>query len=273
MNIEEMKKRKKELGYSNKRLSEASGVPVGTIQKIFSGETSSPRYDTIMALSEALSPSDIMMIHEPEPAYNIPEVCFDLIEGEGKTVEDYEALPEGTRIELIDGQFYDMAAPSILHQDISAEIVSILRDHVRKNGGKCKPYASPIDVQLVKNEKTILQPDVIIVCDRDKITKKRIIGAPDLVIEIVSPNYAARDVLIKFLKYKDAGVKEYWIIFPEEKKIMVYDFTRSDLPIEYSFKDSVPVGIWNGECTINFMEIYEQIAFMYHLEEEAEGSE
>ena len=74
--------------------------------------------------------------------------------------------------------------------------------------------------------------------------------------------------IVKFLKYKNAGVKEYWIIFPEEKKIMVYDFTKSDVPMEYSFKDSVPVGIWNGECTINFMEIYEQIAFMYHLEED-----
>ena len=291
MTIEEMKNRKKELGYSNSRLSELSGVPIGTVQKIFSGETSSPRYKTIQALIKVLekdlSPKylndvdynynreGINIVCEAEPAYNAnyhQRRTYSYLSGFGydkgeKTIEDYIALPEGTRVELIDGRFYDMAAPTTIHQSLGAEICHLLKSYISMNGGKCVPFIAPTDVQLDCDNKTVVQPDVLVVCDRSKITKARIVGAPDLIIEIVSPSNAITDILIKLIKYRRAGVREYWIIYPDEKIIMVYYFEKGTEMKSYTFEDTVPVGIWNGQCSIDFKEIYSQIDFMYDAPE------
>ena len=272
MTLEEMKRRKKEFGFSNKKIAEVSGVPIGTVQKIFSGETAAPRYDTIRALTRVLTDnkpakSESMyekeyspaFVCEPEPAYNTNVKNRYMINTTDKTIEDYFALPEGTRVELIDGRFYDMAATTTIHQDIALEICFFLKDFVRKNGGKCKPYIAPTDVQLNCDNKTMVQPDVLVVCDRNKITKERIIGAPDFVTEVVSPGNAAIDVLIKMLKYKNAGVREYWIVFPDEKIVMVYNFMESSEPRQYTFEDEIPVAIWEGKCKVDFKYISSQI--------------
>ena len=275
MTIEDMKRKKKELGYSNKKLSELSGIPLGTIQKIFSGETSSPRYDTIQALtgvlSEQLREEKIFSaggrtpqaVCEPEAAYQVNIKPGNSRSAGDKTIEDYIALPEGTRVELIDGRFYDMAAPTTIHQSIAVQIWQPLQNYIRMNNGKCIAFVAPTDVQLDFDNRTMLQPDVLVVCDRKKITKARVVGAPDFVAEVISPGNVFIDVMIKMLKYKNAGVKEYWIVFPDEKKVMVYEFEKSDLPKEYTFEDKVPVGIWNGECAVDFADIYSQIEFMY----------
>ncbi|MCR5227553.1 MAG: Uma2 family endonuclease [Eubacterium sp.] len=274
MNIEEMKQRKKELGYSNNRLSELSGVPVTTIQKIFSGETTSPRYNTIQALSKILSGySD--EVHEDSGAYRYEKALQEdvpynkkyraeyLNRGGEKTIDDYDKLPEGTRVELIDGVFYDMAAPTTVHQSIAFEIGVKLKEFVSKNGGKCVTFLAPTDVQLESDNKTMVQPDVLVVCDRDKITKERIIGAPDFIVEVVSPGNAIMDVLLKLRKYKNAGVREYWIVYPDEKMVTVYDFISGVSPEIYTFEDKIPVAIWGGKCKIDFSFIYSQIDFMY----------
>ncbi len=290
MDLEEMKKRKKELGYTNAMLAEMSGIPLSTVQKIFSGETSSPRYYTVQAITKILENDrrpgsgesdsclgegcfdDICEVHETETAYDISgsigaessgrSRISDLGYG-SKTIDDYIALPEGTRVELINGRFYDMAAPTTIHQAIAAEIYRILKNHVEKKSGKCMPFIAPTDVQLDCDNKTMVQPDVLIICDRKKITKARIVGAPDFIVEIVSPSNAITDVLIKMVKYRDAGVREYWIVFPEEKMIMVYHFEKSGEPKTFTFDDKVPVGIWNSECEIDFRYIFSQIDFMY----------
>lgn len=127
----------------------------------------------------------------------------------------------------------------------------------------CMPFVAPTDVQLDCDNKTMVMPDVLVVCDRSKITKARIVGAPDLVVEIVSPGNAVTDVLIKMRKYQNAGVREYWIVFPDEKQIMVYDFEHGHAPQVYTFEDSVPVGIWGGKCMVDFAYIYSQVEFMY----------
>jgi Uma2 family endonuclease len=277
MTLEEMKKRKKELGYTNKKLSEISGVPVGTIQKILSGETVSPRFVTIESIKLALTIGPSCEVREPEPAYKVgyDQNTVHKIGGEereikrvfgrvgDRTMEEYIALPEGTRVELIDGVFYDMSAPTTIHQSISAELWAIFKSYISKNGGKCVPFIAPTDVQLDCDNKTMVQPDVLVVCDRSKITRARIVGAPDLVVEVVSPSNPFTDVMVKYIKYKGAGVREYWIVFPDEKRVSVYNFEKSEDPVAYSFDDAIPVGIWDGECVIDFKYIYSQVEFMY----------
>lgn len=190
------------------------------------------------------------------------------------TIEDYYALPEDQRVELIDGVFYDMAAPNTLHQAIAGQIYTRFDNYVRSKKGKCMPLISPIDVQLDRDNKTMVQPDVIILCDRGKFVKGIIYGAPDLVVEVLSPSTARRDQSLKLGKYIRAGVKEYWMVDPKRHKIVVYrldtecesegTYTLSDYDVAlYSFEDEVSVHIWKDECQINFKEIYEYIEFLY----------
>ena len=178
------------------------------------------------------------------------------------TIEDYLKLPEGTRVELIDGVFYDMAAPTIAHQGIIAEIANALKNYVDANNGKCITLMAPTDVQLDKDDKTMVQPDIIVVCDRDKFNKARLVGAPDFVIEVLSPSNWYNDMVRKLIKYKNAGVHEYWIVMPDSRKVLVYYFAKSDTPTEYTFNDEIPVNIWEGKCKIDFKKIYDKISFM-----------
>ena len=135
-------------------------------------------------------------------------------------------------------------------------------NYIDANNGTCIPFVAPFDVQLDCDEKTMVQPDLLIVCDRNKITKERLVGAPDLVVEILSPSSWYHDTTRKLLKYKKAGVREYWIVMPHCQKVLVYDFAKSDLPVEYSFEDEVPVGIWDEKCRVDFRKIQEKIQFL-----------
>ncbi|MCR5339300.1 MAG: Uma2 family endonuclease [Lachnospiraceae bacterium] len=270
MTIEEMKRRKKELGYSNVKIAEFAHLPLGTVQKVFGGETKSPRYDTLRALEQVLSSDsggNAGLTAEEASAYGVQSNSFQRARNRigDKTVNDYTALPEGARVELIDGFFYDMAAPTTIHQFIAGRIFRELQNYVEKKKGKCIPFIAPTDVQIDCDDKSMLQPDVLVVCDRSKITRARIVGAPDFVVEIVSPGNATTDVYIKLIKYQMAGVREYWIVFPDEKRVVVYDFTKSSKPEIYTFDDSIPVAIWGGGCKVDFKRIYEQAAFIYEL--------
>ncbi|MCD7743867.1 MAG: Uma2 family endonuclease [Lachnospiraceae bacterium] len=179
------------------------------------------------------------------------------------TLEDYLAWPEEQRVELIDGVIYDMAAPTYIHQAIGDRICWCLANFFQKNHGSCMAFTSPVDVQLDCDDRTVVQPDVIIVCDRDKFRKGRIYGAPDFVVEVLPPSTSRKDKFLKLSKYRRAGVREYWLTDPDRKKVMVYEFEKSDSAKIYGFSDRVPVGIYNGECQVDFAEIYRQIAFLY----------
>ena len=215
MTIEQMMAKKKELGYSNNRIAELSGVPVGTVQKIFSGETKAPRYETMQALSgifentdktyhyrrmgEAAGSSD--EVHEAMSyRANINVDKTSKTSNADKTLEDYMALPEGARIEMIDGKFYDMAAPTTVHQRIALELGHLFSNYIDKNNGKCIPFVAPTDVQLDCDNRTMVQPDVLVVCNRDKITKARVVGAPDLIVEVLSPSNFLMDLIVKLVK-------------------------------------------------------------------------
>lgn len=217
---------------------------------------------------------NVSMVEEALPVYQpdlsaLRETIINKRGGE-KTLEDYLALPEDVRVEMIDGVFYDMSAPTIKHQGISGRIYQEFSNFVDRNGGRCIPLAAPTDVQLFCDNKTIVQPDVLVVCDRIKLTPARVFGAPDLVVEVVSPNNWRKDVYLKTEKYREAGVKEYWLVFPEQKEVIVYDFARDQDCKKYTFEEKVPVAIWNGKCEVDFKKLYENIRYLYEIENEAD---
>lgn len=256
MTIQEMKERKKELGYTYAQISELSGVPLGTVQKVFNGATSSPRYETLQALERLLGGSGDAYIREAQSIYAMKQ------QGE-YTLEDYYEIPDDIRVELIDGVFYNMTAPTSPHQLIAGFIYAKLLGHVMGNKGTCLPMISPLDIQLDCDDKTMVQPDVIIVCDRDKIINRCVYGAPDFVIEVLSKSTRKKDMVTKLNKYMNAGVREYWMIDPINKKVIVYDFEHEEYPVIYGFDAKIPVQIWDGECVIDFQEVYEHIRFLY----------
>ena len=265
MTIDEMKRRKRELGYTNQMVAEKSGVPLSTVQKIFSGATTSPRHETIQALESLLRPRssyqpippDHGMVNEALPAYGSKRLY---------TLEDYLALPDDQRVELIDGVFYDMATPTTNHQAIGGFIHKKLLDHVLEKKGPCFPFISPVDVQLDCDDKTVVQPDVLVVCDRSKYQNGRVFGAPDLVIEVLSPSTRKKDMQLKLQKYGNAGVREYWLIDPDKKQIIQYDLENLAIPVIYTFEDSVPVLIWDGACVVDFKEMYAAISFLWEVD-------
>ena len=269
MTVEEMKNKKKEMGLTYGQIAERSGVPLGTVQKIFSGDTVSPRYDTLQKLSAVFTGQRAAHFVSDQIAYKVnPDAgnsgvhTFSNQEEGGKTLEDYLALPDDQRVEMIDGVFYEMSSPTTIHQLIGGEIHRMLVNHIEENGGECIPFIAPMDVQLDRDDKTIVEPDVFVVCDRSQITRPRIVGAPDLVIEVLSPSNWYHDTIRKLKKYKNAGVKEYWIILPDQSKVLVYWFAEGDLPEEYSFTDKIPVRIWNGSLEIDFNKVEKRIAFL-----------
>lgn len=179
------------------------------------------------------------------------------------TIEDYYALPDECRVELIDGIIYNMAAPSARHQAIGGELFFRFRQYIMERKGKCFPFMSPINVQLDEDDKTMVQPDVIVTCRRDKIREKVFYGAPDMVIEVLSPSNRSKEQQLKYHKYKNAGVREYWVVHPDRKQVTVNDFEGNKEPVVYSFQDKIPVHIFHGELEIDFAELYREISFLY----------
>ena len=179
------------------------------------------------------------------------------------TLEDYYALPDEKRVELIDGVFYDMASPGSIHQILAGAIHAEFLSDIRRNRGNCVPLISPMDVQIEKDEKTIVQPDVMIVCDREKFQNGIIYGAPDLVVEILSKSSRSRDCIIKLKKYYESGVREYWIVDPVKREITVYRFGDGEFQSKiYDSFASVPVGIFNDACAVDFNEIFDYVSFL-----------
>ena len=117
------------------------------------------------------------------------------------------------------------------------------------------PFMSPIDVRLDLDDRTMVQPDVIILCDKSKYTPRRIEGAPDFIAEVLSPSSKTRDLFIKLNKYRNAGVREYWVIDPIKKSVMTYVFENQDDYAYYTFRDHIPVSIYGDELVIDFSRI------------------
>lgn len=162
------------------------------------------------------------------------------------TEDDYYNLPENVRAELIEGNLiYNQAAPSRIHQTILMELSGTIRDYLKSKGGSCRVYPAPFAVELRKDRKTIVEPDISVICDRNKLTDRGCTGAPDWIIEIVSPSNSSHDYILKLNLYADAGVREYWIVDPYKERIFVYRLEQERFGVEtYTFQDSIPAGIY-----------------------------
>ena len=169
-------------------------------------------------------------------------------------LRQYESMPEEQRMEVFDGIAYNMASPSQLHQSILTELLVSLRNYIRKNNGGCSVFPSPFDVKLNDSPLTIVQPDLMIVCDRDKLDGKRCNGAPDFIIEIVSPGNPSDDYIRKLYYYKNYGVREYWIVDPQRKTVTVNYFENDLLNVPYTFHSVIKVNIYK-DLYIDFSEI------------------
>lgn len=170
------------------------------------------------------------------------------------TLKQYEELPEDQRVEVFEGIVYDMASPSQEHQTISMELSTLINTYIKERNGSCRVFHAPFDVKLSDKPLTIVQPDIMVICDKNKLDGKRCNGAPDFVIEIVSPGNPADDYIRKLYYYKNAGVREYWIVDPRRKTVTINYFENNMLNIQYSFDSVIKVNIYEN-LFINFSDI------------------
>lgn len=173
------------------------------------------------------------------------------------TAEEFFALhPEESnseRYELMNGEIIALAAPTLEHQDIVGGLYTELRSFIKSGGGKCKPFISPADVVL--DYFNVVQPDLFVVCNPDKLDDKRCNGAPDFVIEVASSNRST-DFTRKLTLYAESGVREYWIVDPMYKRVVVYFFEESNSPNIYTFDMAIPVSIYGGELLIKINDLF-----------------
>lgn len=160
------------------------------------------------------------------------------------TIEDIYALPEGQRAELIDGRIYMMAPPNTMHQRISYSFARKISDYIDKRKGNCEVFLAPFAVFLNQDNMNYVEPDISVICDKDKIDEQGCHGAPDWIIEVTSPSNPQNDYGVKLFKYRTAGVREYWIINPQKHSVMVYDLENDLKSNQYSFDDVISACIY-----------------------------
>ncbi|MBD5528648.1 MAG: Uma2 family endonuclease [Lachnospiraceae bacterium] len=161
------------------------------------------------------------------------------------TIDDIYALPDGERAELIDGKIYYMAPPSRTHQQILLSLSRRIADYIDSKNGNCEVNVAPFAVFLSEDNINYVEPDISVICDPTKLDDKGCHGAPDWIIEIVSPGTKTMDYFKKLFKYRTVGVREYWIVDPTKELITVYRFER-EIMEQYSFGEDVPAGIYEG---------------------------
>ena len=298
MTAEEMNRIRAEHGFTYAYIAEKTGVPLGTVQKVLGGITKRPRRETVDALTAFLSSfaepgmnrkgSGESSGSAPETTYRteLPSLqlreapasygsqkCADETERKNSrpeqerlyTLEDYYALPEreGIRVELIDGKFYEMTAPSLIHQIILSRLFLQFEQCIGQHKQECIVMFAPADVQLDNDQYTMVEPDLFIVCDRSRIRRDRLPGAPDFVVEVLSPSTKSKDMTLKTRKYRKAGVREYWMVDPDLKVILQYIFGEEEEVHIYGFHDDIPLYISEGLCMIHFEEIWNRVSFLY----------
>ncbi len=180
-----------------------------------------------------------------------------LLRQDNYTIEYIYSLPEGERAELIDGVIYNMAPPSRIHQKIISQCTKVIGQYIDKNNGGCEVYPAPFAVFLNDDDRNYVEPDISVICDKNKLDDKGCNGAPDWIIEVVSPSTKNKDYGIKLFKYRTAGVREYWIINPITRMVQVYDLDRNERNDQYSFDDDIQVCIYE-DLVIRISELLDE---------------
>ncbi|MBQ9420844.1 MAG: Uma2 family endonuclease [Lachnospiraceae bacterium] len=290
MTIEKMQQIREARGISIAQLAEYTGVPVGTLTKIFAGVTKRPRPATLQAIERVLTGDpdrysgraagyEARSLKDDTSPFMVSDGAdagvYSTISGELNSfngdcdipgpyrVSDIEKLPEDVRAELINGHLFYLESPTVVHQRIVSTVFFEFESHIRAKKKKCLALMAPTDVQIMQDDMHIFQPDLLVVCKHDRITKKRIYGAPDFVLEVLSPSTRRKDLIDKTVWYEKAGVRELWFIDPDRKKLQIYDWTKEHekfqlvqlMPLE----GKKAVAISDGELEIDLDEIREII--------------
>ena len=201
-------------------------------------------------------------VEEPSVMYGI----LDLDETQRYTYADYLTWRDDRRRELINGFIHLTSAPSELHARLTHLMSWLMESFVRKRKRKCRIYHAPFDVRLPLNRETeddkiydVVQPDICVVCDLSKLDEKGCIGAPDLIVEVLSPSTLKYDWNYKFNLYEAAGVREYWIVDPIAKVVNAFLLQpdgKYDLGTVYEYHQKAPVYIFEG-LEIDLKELFE----------------
>ena len=162
------------------------------------------------------------------------------------TTDDIYALPDGERAELIDGQIYMMGTPSRIHQKLVGQLSRIIGNYIESNHGSCEIYPAPFAVFIKKDDKNYVEPDISVICDKNKLSDRGCEGAPDFIIEIVSPSSRRMDYFKKCALYAESCVREYWIVDPEKQRTMIYRYEDDAAPMIVPFEQDLAVGIYNN---------------------------
>lgn len=177
-----------------------------------------------------------------------------LLKSQTYTSKDYWNLPEDERAELIDGQFYAMAPPSRIHQKLVHQLSRVIGNYIADHHGTCEVYPAPFAVNLDADDRNWVEPDISVICDQNKLTDRGCSGAPDMIIEVVSPSTQGHDYLKKLFLYQKHGVREYWIVNPATESVIAYYFDTNN-SASYTFADTVPVEIYQGKLSICIKEL------------------
>lgn len=172
------------------------------------------------------------------------------------TSEDYWKNGDKERAELIYGDLVAMAPPSLTHQRIVHHLSRVIGQYIVDNKGECQILQAPFAVNIDAKDENWVEPDVFVVCDRSKLTERACVGAPDLVIEVVSPSSRRMDYAVKMQLYLDSGVREYWIVDPSKKITLVFRFGSDISPAITSFDKELSVGIF-PDLSIKISELLE----------------
>ena len=301
MNVEKLKQLKKDAGYTNKMIADESGVPLGTVQKIFSGETKAPRFKTLKAIegilisasgyeeelqlaAAKLQENRQIMDAAPDVVSEV-DVVTNAADDVADTVSDNSDIAGAEEVQdIVNEAELDADQPqkketpavskkqnSMLRELMAGDIIFEIRQYMKESGRPAYITGPGIKVVMPvtqgsfesRNDAMVCFPDVAMVTDRAKITAGGINGAPDLIIELMDSETRSNNLGTRPDALKNAGVKEYWMIDIDAKNIMVYDFEEQALPTMYGFSGRVPVSTAGDGCEVNFAQLYGHVGFLF----------